>query len=54
MNINITLMPYILLVTAVIPALFAIRLAKKQNRSMLTSGAVTFFWGLPGSEVGYI
>ncbi|MDP5208451.1 hypothetical protein [Microbulbifer sp. 2205BS26-8] len=45
MNISISLMPYILLVTAVVPTLFAIRLAKKQNRSMLTSGAVTFCLG---------
>lgn len=46
MNINIAMVPYILLITAVLPALFAIRLAKKQERSMLTSGVVTFALGL--------
>ncbi|MBM7074106.1 hypothetical protein JQC92_19055 [Shewanella sp. 202IG2-18] len=46
MNISMSLMPYILLITGVIPALFAMRLAKKQNRSVLTSGVVTFALGV--------
>jgi hypothetical protein len=45
MNINVAIVPYILIFTAVLPALFAVRLAKKQERSMLTSGVVTFALG---------
>jgi hypothetical protein len=45
MNINVAMVPYILILTCVLPALFAIRLAKKQERSMLTSGVVTFALG---------
>ncbi|WP_133407464.1 hypothetical protein [Parashewanella tropica] len=45
MNINITLLPYLLIFTSLIPALLAIRLAKKQKRSAMTSGAVTFAFG---------
>lgn len=45
MNIDVAIVPYILLVMAVLPAILAIRLAKKQNRSMLTSGVVTFALG---------
>ncbi len=45
MDINVAMVPYILVLTAVLPALFAIRLAKKQERSMLTSGVVTFALG---------
>ncbi|RYV01828.1 hypothetical protein SOPP22_15855 [Shewanella sp. OPT22] len=45
MNISMSLMPYILLITGVLPALFAMRLAAKQNRSVLTSGVVTFVLG---------
>ncbi len=45
MNIDVAMAPYILILTAVLPALFAIRLAKKQERSMLTSGVVTFALG---------
>ena len=45
MDINVTIVPYILFLTAFLPALFAIRLAKKQGRSMLTSGVVTFALG---------
>lgn len=46
MEINIAMVPYILIFTSVIPALLAMRLAKKQRRSMLTSGVVTLFLGL--------
>lgn len=45
MNIDVAMAPYILILTAVLPALFAIRLAKTQERSMLTSGVVTFALG---------
>jgi hypothetical protein len=45
MNINVAMVPYILVLTAVLPALFAILLAKKQGRSMLTSGVLTFALG---------
>jgi heme/copper-type cytochrome/quinol oxidase subunit 3 len=45
MDINVAMVPYILILTGVLPALFAIRLAKKQQRSMLTSGVVTFALG---------
>lgn len=45
MDINVAMVPYILILTAVLPAIFAIRLAKKQERSMLTSGVVTFALG---------
>jgi hypothetical protein len=39
------MLPYILVLTSVLPAIFAIRLAKKQERSMFTSGVVTFALG---------
>lgn len=45
MNINVAMVPYILIFTSVLPALLAIRLAKKQERSKLTSGVVTFVLG---------
>ncbi len=45
MKISVALVPYILLLTAVLPASFAIFLAKKQGRSMLISGVVTFALG---------
>jgi hypothetical protein len=45
MDINVAMVPYILILMAVLPTLFAIRLAKKQERSMLTSGVVTFALG---------
>ena len=45
MDINVAMVPYLLILTAVLPTLFAIRLAKKQDRSMATSGVVTFALG---------
>jgi hypothetical protein len=42
MNISVGFLPYILVFTAVLPAIFAVSLASKQNRSRLTSGVVTF------------
>ena len=45
MNIDASLMPNILIFTALIPALLAARLAKKQERSVLTSFIVTFAFG---------
>ena len=45
MNINASLVPYILIFTALIPALLAARLAKKQGRSVLTSFIITFAFG---------
>jgi len=45
MNFSAGILPYILIFTAIVPALLAIRLAKKQNRSRLTSGVVTFALG---------
>lgn len=46
MNIDVGMVPFIAMLTAILPAIFAIRLANKQERSMLTSGAVTFALGL--------
>jgi len=45
MSISIEMLPFVLIITAVVPALLAIRLAKKQHRSKLTSGVVTFVLG---------
>ena len=45
MSINVALVPYLLLFTAVLPAILAIRLAHRQNRSLLTSGVVTLILG---------
>jgi hypothetical protein len=41
MNIDVTVVPYILLFTAVIPALLAIWLEKKQGRPFITRGIIT-------------
>lgn len=46
MNIDASIVKYLYIITAIIPALLAMRLAKKQKRSILTSGIVTFFLGL--------
>ena len=45
MSIGGDVLVYVLLLTAVAPAILAIRLAAKQNRSRLTSAVVTFVLG---------
>ncbi|MBU2978532.1 hypothetical protein [Alteromonas sp. C1M14] len=44
MQINV-MIPYILVFTAVLPALFAARLARQQERSMLVSSVFSFALG---------
>jgi len=46
MNINIGIVPYILVFTAVIPALLAFLVAKKQGRSTVACPAVALVLGL--------
>lgn len=46
MSISANTLYYLLIFTAILPAILAIRLAKKQNRSKLTSGLITFVFGL--------
>lgn len=46
MNINVALVPYILLFTSIVPALLAFWVSKKQGRSTVTCSAVALFLGL--------
>ncbi|MBO9491794.1 hypothetical protein J7384_15650 [Endozoicomonas sp. G2_1] len=48
MDINVSMVPYLFIFFAIIPALLAVRLAKKQKRSALTSGVLCFVLGFTG------